>query len=191
MEKSQTKFTVNSKMEPDGSVDSGVESNIDSVQLSSTESVVNGYLESDHQGDDGPVEGYLDSSTDSHVQPDSTTGSQPVSGFDSASHRQPDSTTGEDIKGAVCRAMDVYSCLEHIHRFLDDLLEMQRYRQAYQVCADFLDDKYCIYCFMCKIYIIDAHYVFYEMKHLFPECIRNFLQQSEMAPRWISRHMFQ
>lgn len=153
-------------MEADSLVDSGIEScmDSDSVQSDSTqaESIV-------------PP----DSASGSSVRADTI--SAPASGDQPDSNEYDMDSDGgiEDIEAAVGQAMDVYSCLEHIHKFVDDLVEVQRYRQAYQVCADFLEYRYCIYCFMAKIYIINAHTVFYDTKHLFPECIRNFLEQSE------------
>ena len=210
-------------MEVDRSVDSGIESCVDSSveSVSTVDGSVESYLEivrSDTTAD-STVEGYLENmeaesaSSSGSVQPDSASGgsvqpdntSAPESSMQadsstaSASRGQPESPPDssakesdmgseeeeekDDIEQAVIKAMDVYSCLQHIYRFLNDTVEAQRYEQAYKLCEDFMEYSFCINCFMSKLCIINVHHAFYEKKHVFPDCIRNFVHLSETRQR--------
>lgn len=205
-------------MDVDRSVDSGMESCVDSVESASTvDGSVESYLEivqPDSTADS--VEGFLEdmeaesASASNSVQPDSASGSsvQPDNTSAPGSSMQADSPTAsesggqpesapdtakesdmgseeeqDDIEQAVIKAMDVYSCLQQIYKFLNDSIEAQRYEQAYKLCEEFMQYRFCINCFMSKLYIINVHHAFYDKKHVFPDCIRNFLQLSETRQR--------
>lgn len=121
------------------------------------------------------------------MQPDSSIASGSVDQPESAPDSTKDCDMGsedeeeerDDIEQAVLKAMDVYSCLQHIYKFLNDSIEAQRYEQALRLCEEFMEYRFCINCFMSKLYIINVHHAFYEKKDVFPDCIRNFLQLSE------------